>query len=84
MLSGGCRRLGDLLPGLIERDRRAALGAEARSWSRGGISAVHRATGASRTTIRCGIAELADDVAEHSGCRVRAPGGGRKRAEVCE
>ncbi|MGH3875364.1 MAG: ISAzo13 family transposase [Pseudonocardiaceae bacterium] len=64
-----------------ERDRRLALATEAKSWGRGGISAVHEATGASRSTIRRGMAELADDPAERPPGRVRAPGGGRKKAE---
>jgi hypothetical protein len=51
---------------------------------RGGISAVHRATGASRTKIRHGIAELAEDAPEQIDRRVRAPGGGRKKAEVAD
>jgi DDE family transposase len=75
-------RLADLLPRLNERDRRLALATEAKSWGRGGISAVHQATGASRTTIRRGMTELADDSAVRSSDRVRAPGGGRKKAEV--
>ena len=74
-------RLADLLPRLNERDRRAAMATEAKSWGRGGISAVHRATGASRSTIRRGLADLAGDVPEGSDHRVRAPGGGRKKAE---
>ncbi|HEU0088734.1 MAG TPA: ISAzo13 family transposase, partial [Pseudonocardiaceae bacterium] len=77
-------RLADLLPRLNERDRRVAMATEAKSWGRGGISAVHRATGASRTTIRRGIAELAEDAPEQIGRRVRAPGGGRKSAEVAD
>ena len=74
-------RLADLLPRLNERDRRLALATEAKSWGRGGISAVHRATGASRSTIRRGITELDgdDQVGSH---RVRRPGGGRKKAEL--
>jgi hypothetical protein len=76
-------RLADLLPRLNERDRRLALAAEAKSWGRGGIAAVHRATGASRTTIRRGLAELDIDSPQHRG-RVRAPGGGRKKAEVAD
>ena len=74
-------RLADLLPRLNERDRRLALATEARSWGRGGISAVHRATGASRSTIRRGITELDgdDQVGSH---RVRQPGGGRRKAEL--
>ena len=54
-------RLDGLLPRLNERDRRLALATEAKSWGRGGIAAVHRATGASRSTIRRGLAELDND-----------------------
>ena len=74
-------RLADLLPRLNERDRRLALATEAKSWGRGGISAVYRAAGASRSTIRRGITELDGDdhVDSH---RVRQPGGGRKKAEL--
>jgi hypothetical protein len=72
-------RLAALLPRLNERDRRLALGAEARSWGRGGISEVHRVAGASRSTIRRGIAELATEAGPAD--RVRASGGGRKKAE---
>ncbi len=75
-------RLADLLPRLNERDRRLALATEAKSWGRGGISAVHQATGASRTTIRRGMTELADNPAERPTDRVRAPGGGRKKSEI--
>jgi hypothetical protein len=74
-------RLSDLLPRLNERDRRLAMATEAKSWGRDGISAVQRATGASRTTIRRGMTELADDLSERPGERVRALGGGRKKAE---
>jgi transposase len=77
-------RLDVLLPRLNERDRRLALAAEARSWGRGGIVAVHRATGVSKTTIRRGIAELEGDVPSAGTGRVRAPGGGRKKAEVTD
>jgi transposase len=75
-------RLADLLPRLNERDRRVALAAEAKSWGRGGITAVYEATGASRKTIQRGMAELSDDPAGERSDRVRAPGGGRKKAEV--
>jgi hypothetical protein len=77
-------RLGLLLPRLNERDRRLALGAEARAWGRGGIAAVHRACGVSRPTIRRGVREL--EAGEEPGMadRVRVPGGGRKRVEVAD
>ena len=77
-------RLADLLPRLNERDRRMTMGAEAKSWGRGGISAVQRATGASRSTIRRGVNDLTEDPTERSARRVRAPGGGRKKAEVAD
>ncbi|MGH3753961.1 MAG: ISAzo13 family transposase [Pseudonocardiaceae bacterium] len=77
-------RLTALLPRLNERDRRAAMAVEAVSWGRGGISAVHRAIGASRATIRRGVVELADDEPAQPGRRVRAPGAGRKKAEVAD
>lgn len=75
-------RLAKLLPRLNERDRRLALATEARSWGYGGIVAVHEATGASKTTIRRGISELESDADAAPLDRVRAAGGGRKKAEV--
>lgn len=75
-------RLADLLPRLNERDRRLALATEAKSWGRGGISAVHEATGVSKATIQRGRIELDNEPTEHPSDRVRAPGGGRKKAEV--
>ena len=75
-------RLTGLLPRLNERDRRLAMATEAKSWGRGGIVAVHKATGGSKTTIRRGIAELDSDTDTADAGRVRAHGGGRKRADV--
>src|SRR6266571_3708426 len=75
-------RLAGLLPRLNERDRRLALATEAKSWGRGGITAVHQATGASKTTIRRGIADLDSDADTADAGRVRARGGGRRRADV--
>jgi transposase len=77
-------RLADLLPRLNERDRRLALVAEAKSWGYGGISAVRRATGVSWKTIKRGMTELSGDPAETPSGRVRAPGGGRKKADVTD
>jgi transposase len=66
---------------LDERERRLLLGAEARAAGRGGQAAVARATGASPATVRRGLRELGDPVAETlARGRVRRPGGGRKRA----
>ncbi|MGH3773983.1 MAG: ISAzo13 family transposase [Pseudonocardiaceae bacterium] len=75
-------RLRVLLPRLNERDRRLALATEAQSWGRGGITAVHQATGASRSTINRGMKELLADAPRDPNRRVRAPGGGRKKAET--
>jgi transposase len=77
-------RLADLLPRLNERDRRLALATEAKSWGRGGISAVHEATGVSKATIRRGKIELDIEPTEQPSDRVRIPGGGRKKAEVAD
>jgi transposase len=77
-------RLADLLPRLNERDRRLALATEAKSWGRGGISAVHEATGVSKATIRRGKIELDNEPTEQPSDRVRVPGGGRKKAEVAD
>lgn len=74
-------RLAGLLPRLNERDRRLALATEARSWGYGGIAAVHRATGVSKTTIHQGMSDLDTDAGGGPQGRVRAPGGGRKKAE---
>src|SRR5882672_5681613 len=75
-------RLAVLLPRLNERDRRVALGAEARSWGYGGIAEVHRATGVARSTIKQGLRDLEAAAGPPNMGRVRAVGGGRRRAEV--
>src|SRR6266498_1834798 len=77
-------RLAGLLPRLNERDRRLALGAEAKSWGRGGIEEVHRATGAARSTIKRGIRDLDAEEDRDMAGRIRASGGGRKRVEVAD
>jgi Rhodopirellula transposase DDE domain len=71
-----------LRPVLNERARRRWASTEALAFGRGGISAVARATGLSRKTIRAGIHEM-----RHGECgasapettRMRRPGAGRKR-----
>jgi len=65
-----------LLPHLDERQRRLAMGAEARSLGHGGIKAVAEAAGVSAVTVSAGVAEL-EAGGEPLG-RARAPGGGRK------
>ncbi len=66
-----------LLPHLDERQRRLALGADARALGRGGIRLVAGAAGVSRETVSRGVAELAGDPGPPG--RVRRAGGGRKR-----
>src|SRR5262245_3328788 len=71
-----------LRPVLTELARRRWAATEALAFGRGGISAVARATGLSRKTIRAGIHEM-----RHGECgasapettRMRRPGAGRKR-----
>ncbi|MCH1502889.1 MAG: ISAzo13 family transposase [Verrucomicrobiales bacterium] len=64
-----------------ERSRRLWAAAEALAAGRGGISAIHRATRISRTTIHEGIRELNDpDLLREQSDRTRNPGGGRKKA----
>ena len=65
-----------LLPHLDERQRRLAMGAEARSLGHGGIKAVAEAAGVSAVTVSAGVAEL-EAGGEPLG-RSRSPGGGRK------
>jgi hypothetical protein len=63
-------------PHLDERQRRLWLGVEARALGRGGVTAVARATGVSRTTVSKAVRELAQPVASSE--RVRRAGAGRK------
>ena len=74
-------RFAALLPHLNERQRRLALGVEARLLGHGGVGTVARVVKVSETTVRRGIAELAADTGPLPDGRVRAPGGGRRRAE---
>jgi hypothetical protein len=68
-----------LAPILDERGRRLLAATEARAAGRGGIVAVHQATGIARSTIGRGLADLrrGDDPLEG---RVRRRGAGRKAA----
>jgi transposase len=72
------RRYAALRPYLDERQRRLVLAAEAAELGRGRITAVAQATGVHPDTVAKGVREL-EGGGEPSG-RVRAPGGGRKRA----
>jgi hypothetical protein len=67
-----------VLPHLDERGQRLVLAGEARSLGHGGIAAVARASGASRSRIGDGVLELEAGVAPLG--RVRRAGGGRKPA----
>ena len=62
-----------------ERVLRRWAAAEARSLGWGGASAVSKATGISRTTLRAGIAELHQPMPEPPPERIRRPGAGRPR-----
>jgi hypothetical protein len=65
-----------LLPHLDERAQRLTLAAEARSLGHGGIVAVARASGSSRSRVQQGVAEL--ESGEEPTGRIRRPGAGRK------
>jgi transposase len=67
-----------LFPHLDERQRRLAMGAEARSLGYGGIRLVARAAGVREGTVSRGVAEL--EAGGEPLDRARRPGGGRKRA----
>lgn len=73
-------KLTALLPHLDERARRLVAAAEAMALPRGGVTAVRRSCGMSRTTITAGIRELREGIVLPTG-RIRRTGGGRKRFE---
>jgi transposase len=63
-----------------EKGRRLWAAAEALAAGRGGVAAVHRATGISRTTIYEGIKELENpEELRNNTNRTRGPGAGRKK-----
>ena len=64
---------------LDERARRALAASEALAIGWGGITAVSRATGLSRTVIQNGIKELTGTKPGAAPGRIRRPGGGRKK-----
>jgi len=67
--------LRQVLPYLNEEQRRILAASEARSYGRGGIQVVARATGLSRQTIYNGLRDLGEgDISN----RIRRPGAGRK------
>ena len=65
-----------VLPHLDERQQRLVMAGEARSLGHGGIAAVASASGASRSRVSQGVAEL--EAGEAPLRRVRRQGGGRK------
>jgi hypothetical protein len=65
-----------VLPHLDERQQRLVMAGEARSLGHGGIAAVAGATGASRSRISLGVAEL--EAGDAPLGRARRVGGGRK------
>lgn len=69
-----------VMPHLDERQRRILAGAQARCLGRGGIVSVSEMTGMSRSTVQSAVGDVEAGV-EVTG-RVRAPGGGRPKAEV--
>jgi transposase len=80
--AGLARRYQALGRFLDERQRRLWMGVEAREWGRGGVAAVARATGASRSTVSRGVEDVEGGAAAQG--RVRRPGGGRKPAEEAD
>jgi hypothetical protein len=71
-----------VLPHLDERQQRLVMAADARSLGHGGIAAVVQASGASRSRISAGVAELESGRAPLR--RVRRAGGGRKSVTVTD
>ena len=72
-------RYSQLAGTLDERGRRAVAGAEALAYGWGGVTAVARAIGVSRSVIALGIKELRGLVPSAAAGRIRRPGGGRKK-----
>lgn len=66
-----------VLPHLGQRQQRLVLAGEARSLGYGGIAAVAQASGASRSRISAGVAQL--EAGETPLGRTRRSGGGRKQ-----
>ena len=72
------RRIAGLWPELTERQRRLLLGVQARELGRGGVSALARVVGVSRSTVAKGAADVSAPQVLPAG-RSRRPGGGRRR-----
>lgn len=82
MMAGVQDKFDRLSPMMDEKLRRHWAACEAMAMGQGGISAVSRATGLSRKTIRRGIREVTEEMPsltdEIAAQRIRRPGGGRK------
>lgn len=74
-------RIRIMMPLLDERQRRIFLAAEAKSYGRGGITAVSKLSGVSPYTIRQGLNELSSGEALQPKDKMRAEGGGRKKLQ---
>ena len=72
----------DIAPWLDERALRLWCAARAKAYNQrhghGGVAIIRAATGVSRRRIYGGLQEL-EDAEDFPRCRVRRPGGGRKR-----
>lgn len=75
-------RLAEIRPFLDEHAWRLLLGAEARAIGYGGMKVVAAAAKAKADTVSRGAHELESGVVADG--RVRAPGGGRRRAEAID
>jgi hypothetical protein len=73
-----------VLATLNEAQARWFVAREVLARGRGGLKAMHEATGVSRPTILKGIRELRTRKGLPSGERIRQPGGGRKRVEAVD
>jgi len=71
------KKLKQLFPFLNEKQRRVLAASEAKTFGKGGVSAVAIATGMSRQTIYNGIADI--DSKNYKDDRIRKVGGGRKK-----
>lgn len=69
-----------VLPYLDERSTRLVVGAAAKALGHGGIRMVARAAGVSEPLVARGVGEVGVDPDPVMAGRVRAPGGGRKKA----
>jgi hypothetical protein len=79
-IAEGHQAINRVLVALHERGRRLFAGLLAQERGHGGVVAVARITGMSRTTIRRGMLEIQRASPEATD-RVRRPGGGRKCLE---